>query len=131
MPVHEDVLVRALELLLMREPRATEVAALDQKTRQVAGRDMVVVGAVVHQRLPVDGLEPFHRAKGLHATVPSVKDRIQVPARVTQIGFEARGIRCPGSKHDPGIGVDAGLDEAQQWPVQRIVIGLGFSGDIL
>jgi hypothetical protein len=92
---------------------------------------MVVVRAVVHQRLPVDRLEPFHRTKGLHTTVPPIKSRIQVPARVAQIGFEARSIRGPGGEDDPGIGINAGFDEAQRRPVQRVVIGLGCSGDIL
>jgi hypothetical protein len=58
-PIDEDVLVWALKLRLVGEQRATEVAALDDNAREVTGRDMVVVGAVVHHCLPVDGLDPF------------------------------------------------------------------------
>src|SRR5207245_8404413 len=98
-----------------RGRRAKKVAGVDRECGQMARRDMVVVGAVVHQRLPVDRLEPFHGAEGLHTTVPPVKNRVQVPARVTQIGLEARGIRGPGGEDDPGIRVDTGVAEAAWW----------------
>src|SRR5438094_3384577 len=68
-PVDKDVRIRALKLRLVGEQRATEIAALDNDTGEVTGGDMVVVGAVVHHGLPVDGLDPFQWAEGLHATV--------------------------------------------------------------
>src|SRR6185369_103557 len=53
MAVDEDVLVRALELVLVREARAAEKPALDHGAGQMARGAMVVVGAVVDHGLPV------------------------------------------------------------------------------
>src|SRR5262245_16253834 len=130
-PVDEDVLIWALKLHLMGEQRATEVAALDQDTGEMAGGDMVVVGAVVHHRLPVDRLDPFQWTEGLHATIAPVKDRVQVPARITQIGFEAGGIRCPGREDNPRIRLNPRLNEAQGAPVECVVVCLRLPGDML
>jgi hypothetical protein len=52
------------------------------------------------------------------------------PARVAQIRFEARGVLGPGREDDAGIGLDAGLDQTEGRSVERVVIGLGFAGDV-
>src|SRR2546428_10270780 len=121
-PVDEDVLVWALKLCLVGEQRATEVAALDDDTGEMTGGDMVVVGAVVHHYLPVDGLDPFQWAEGLHPAVSPVKDRVQVPACITQVGLEARGVLRPGREDNPRIRLNPRRDKAQRAPVERIVV---------
>ena len=130
-PVDEDVLVGARELVLVRQPRPAEETGLHRSAGQMAGRDVVVVRAVVDHRLPVGGLEPFHRAQGLHAAVPPIEHGVEIPARVAQIGLEARGVLGPGGKDDPGVGLHAGLDETKGRPVERVVVGLGLAGDVL
>ena len=97
----------------------------------MAGRDVVIVRAVVHQCLPVDRLEPFHRAQRLHAAVAPIKHGVEIPARVAQISFEARRVLGPGRKDDPRVGLDARLDQTERRPVECPVIGLGLAGDVL
>jgi hypothetical protein len=128
--IDKGVLVGARELVLVRQPRAAEVAGLDAGTGEMAGRDVVVVRAIVDHRLPVDGLEPFHRTERLHAAVPPIEHGVEIPARVAQIGLEARGVRVPGREDDPRIGLDAGLDQTGGRPVERVVIGLALPGDV-
>src|SRR5215469_14957515 len=62
-PVDKGVLVGARELVLVRQPRAAEPAALDPGAGEMAGRDVIVVRAIVDHRLPVSRLEPFDRAQ--------------------------------------------------------------------
>ena len=119
------------ELIPVREARATEVARLHPGARLMGGRDVVVVRAVVHHRLPVDGLEPFHRAQRLHPPVPPVEQRVEVPARVAQIGLERGRIGGPRGEHDPRVRLDPGLDEAELRPIQRVVVRLGPPGHVL
>ena len=54
--------------------------------------DVIVVRAVVHQCLPVDRIEPFYRDERLHAAVAPIEHGVEIPARVAQIGLEARGV---------------------------------------
>jgi hypothetical protein len=129
-PVDKGVPVGARELVLVRQPRAAEIAGLDPGAREMAGGDVVVVRAVIRQGLPVDGFEPFHRAQRLHAAVPPIEHGVEIPARIAQIGFEARGVRGPGRKDDARIGLDAGLDETEGRLVERVVIGLRLPGDV-
>jgi hypothetical protein len=112
-PVDESVLVGTLELILMGQPRAAEIAGLDRCAGKMAGRDMVVVRAVIHHRLPVGGFEPLDRTQGLHAAVPPIKRSVEIPPRIAQIGFEAWGILGPGRKDDPSVGLHAGFDETE------------------
>ncbi len=96
----------------------------------MAGRDVVIVRAVVDQCLPVDRLEPFHRAERLHAAVAPIEHGVEIPARVAQIGLEARGVLGPGREDDPSVGLGASLNQSKGRPVERVVIGLGFPGDV-
>ena len=130
-PVDKGVPVGARELVLMGQPRAAEIAGLDPGAGEMAGRDVIVVRAVVDQRLPVDRLEPFHRAERLHAAVAPIEHGVEIPARIAQIGLEARGVLGPGREDDSRIGLDAGLDETEGRPVERVVIGLGLPGDVV
>jgi hypothetical protein len=100
-PVDKGVPVGARELVLVRQPRAAEIAGLDAGAGEMAGGDMIIVRAVVDQRLPVDRLEPFHRAERLRAAVPPVEYGVEIPARIAQIGLEARGFLGPVAKMIP------------------------------
>jgi len=59
-----------------------------------------------------------------------LKHGVEIPPRVAQIGLEARGVLGPGRKDDARIGLDAGLDQSKGRPVESVVIGLGFAGDV-
>src|SRR5207302_8623148 len=59
MPVDKGVPVGARELVLVGQRRAAEPAGLDPGAGEMTGGDVVIVRAVVDQRLPVDRLEPF------------------------------------------------------------------------
>ena len=59
-PIDEDMLVRTGELVFMRQPRPAEEPRLHRRAGQMTGRHMIIVRAVVHHRLPVRRLQPFH-----------------------------------------------------------------------
>ena len=85
------------------------MAGLDEHTGAVGGGDMVVVGAVVYRRLPVHRLQPLDRAEGLRAAVPAIEGHIQIPAGISAVRLQSRGLLVPGGEDDPGIRVDPGL----------------------
>jgi hypothetical protein len=115
----------------LRQRRAAEIAGLDPGAGEMAGGDVIIVRAIVDQRLPVDRLEPFHRPQCLHAAVPAVERGVQIPARVAEVGLEARGVLGPGREDDAGVSLDAGLDQTEGRSVERVVIGLPLAGDML
>jgi hypothetical protein len=95
----------------------------------MAGRNVIIVRAVVDQYLPIDELEPFHRVQRLHADVPPTEHGVEIPARIAQIGLEARRVLGPSREDDPRIGLDAGLDHTVGRLIERAVIGLRLPGE--
>ncbi|MGB7025472.1 MAG: hypothetical protein WBD73_16905 [Candidatus Acidiferrales bacterium] len=131
MPIDEGVLAGAGELGLVRQRRAAEKARLHPGAGKMAGRHVIVVGAIVDQGLPVDRLQPFDRSERLRAAVTPVEYGIEIPAGVAEIGLEARRVPVPGREDDAGIGLDAGRDEAERGLVERAVIGFALARNVL
>ena len=122
MAVDEQVLVFRLELLLVGQPGKAPVPSLHDDGGQVRRGHMVVVGAVVHRRLPVERLNPFDGAKGLGAVVQPVEADIQQPPGVAQVVVQAGSAAVPGGEHDAGVGVHPCLHQAQEVAVQRAIV---------
>src|SRR3984957_5243669 len=97
----------------------------------MAGRDVIIVGAIVDQGLPVYRIQPFERPERLRAAVTPVEHGVEIPAGVAEIGFEAWGVFVPGREDNARIGLDAGRDKAERGFVERVVIGLAFAGNVL
>jgi hypothetical protein len=97
----------------------------------MGGRHVIVVGAIVDQGLPVDRLQPFDRSKRLRATATPVEYGIEIPAGVSEKGFQARSLFVPRREDNAGVSLDAGLDEAEGWLVERLVIGFTLAGNVL
>ena len=80
--VDKQVFVGRLELVFVCQARTPEVARLSDHTGVVTGGYMVVVGAVVNRRLPVDRLDPLDRTEGLGAAVAAIEYDVEIPAGV-------------------------------------------------
>ena len=98
---------------------------------QVRGRHVVVVRTVVHGGLPVHWLHPLDGTQGLGAVVQAVEIHVQEPAGVTEVVFQAGGGLVPGGENYPGVGVQPGLHQSEPVPVQRTVVCLFLTGQVL
>ena len=90
---------------------------------------MVIVGAVIHRRLPIDRLDPLYGAEGFGATVQPVEGQVQVPPGVAQVGLQRRSAWVPGGEDDARICIDSGLNQAKFIFVQLLVIYFVLAGD--